>query len=232
MTDDPVALEARTDATRVCPHCQKHFEMPAKRPGRRPVWCSAKCRRAASAHRLAAAAAGTPVTVVEVPRAHRPDVDARLPIPSMATLTRLFLSSDYQCRTLLEALEHRYAHDGIDGQLRAVVERFAATVSRHRTLSDDPDYHQARAEVERLRDQLRRDAQRHVERDQELTRLRGEAAQVWVLRARITELETTLATTSSSTGTAVDAGPSGPAGPAGLSRQQRRAAARATGKHH
>ncbi|WP_067977059.1 hypothetical protein [Mycolicibacter icosiumassiliensis] len=245
MTGDPVVLEARTDTTRACPHCGERFEMPTKRRGRRPVWCSAKCRRAASARRVAAAAAGAPVTVVEVPRAHRPDADAdaRLPIPSMTTLMHLLLSSDYQCRTLLETIEHRYTHDQIqDHQLRAVVERFAAAVNRHQTLTADPDYQQARTEIQRLRDQLRRDVERATHRDHELGQLRHTAAQVPALRARIAELEA--AATHRATGTTASGHPAPPpAWPAagasasapapatpGLSRQQRRAAQRATGK--
>lgn len=241
---EPVMLEARTDTTRACPRCGNSVAMPAKRRGRRPIWCSATCRRAASAERLAAARTGTAVAVVEVPRAHLPDPDARLPIPSMHTLSRLFLSSDFQCRMLLEHLERRYACGDIDGELRAVVERFAAGVDRTRALDADPDYQAARTEVERLREYLRRDVERAAERDTELGQLRHTAAQVYRLRARVAELEAATATrgVSDSTGDGHPAPPSAwPAtgtktpGPApatlGLSRQQRRAAQRAAGKN-
>jgi hypothetical protein len=73
--DDPVALAARTDITRTCPRCATVFDMPDRGRGRRPVWCSPACRRLASAERVAARNAGSAVTVVEVPRAHRPDPD-------------------------------------------------------------------------------------------------------------------------------------------------------------
>jgi hypothetical protein len=226
MGADPVALEARTDSVRVCPRCGAAFDVPKKGPGRRPVWCSPRCRRQASAERVAARNAGAVVRVIEVPRAHRPDPDARLPLPSMHTLQRLFMSSDYQCRNLLEVLEHRYTSGAMGEELRGVVERFASAVRLQHALSDDPAYRRARDEVERLRQHLRYDAERAEQRDQELQRLRREAAELWSLRARVEDLESTLAAV----------GPveqeAGQHGQAPLSRQQRRAAQRSARKAH
>jgi hypothetical protein len=220
MVVDPVVLEARTDSVRICPRCGETFDVPEKGPGRRPVWCSPRCRRQASAERIAARNAGAAVCVVEVPRAHRPDPDARLPLPSMRTLQRLFLSSDYQCQTLLEDLAHRYTSGAMGEQLRAAVQRFAAAVAFQQTLTDDPAYRQARDDVERLREHLRRDVERAEQRDHELARLRREAEE----RARVAELESTLA------GAAHPLHEAGQHDQVPLSRQQRRAAQRAARK--
>lgn len=224
MAADPVVLEARTDSVRICPRCGETFDVPEKGPGRRPVWCSPRCRRQASAERIAARNAGSAVRVVEVPRAHRPDPDARLPLPSMRTLQRLFLSSDYQCQTLLEDLAHQYTSGAMGEQLRAAVQRFATAVAFQQTLTDDPAYRQAREDVERLREHLRRDVERAEQRDHELARLRREAEELWSLRARVAELESTLA------GAARPMHEAGQHDQVPLSRQQRRAALRAARK--
>lgn len=220
---DAVVLEARTVSERVCPRCGTSFEVPDKGPGRRPVWCSARCRRRASAERIAALDSGAAVRVVEVPRAHRPDPDARLPLPSMETLARLFLSSDYQCKTLLQSLVHRYASGDIGDELRSAMEQFAASVDLQRVLSDDPSYRQARDEIETLRKRLRHDVDAADQRDQELARLRHESEELRQLRIRVAELESVVASAAY------------PLHQAGqhdvmLSRQQRRAAERAARK--
>jgi hypothetical protein len=225
MGAEPAVVAARTDSIRVCPRCKQEFEMPEKRRGPRPMWCSSRCRRLASAERLAARNAGVAVRVVEVPRAHLHDADARLPLPSMTTLARLFLSSDYQCQMLLEELEQRCAAGLLSDQLRAVAQRFAASVHRHQTLRNDPAYQRAAADIERLREQLRLDADRAQQRDHELARLRQEAAEIWRLRARVADLEAALRD-------AVVGHQSAAPGQhqAALSRQQRRAAQRTTRK--
>lgn len=57
----------------VCPRCGSLLpSATAPRPGRRRVWCSDSCRRAAHLERTGATLAGTAVRVVEVPRA-RPE---------------------------------------------------------------------------------------------------------------------------------------------------------------
>ena len=177
---------------------------------------------------MAARNTGAAVRVIEVPRAHRPDPDARLPLPSMHTLHRLFLSSDYQCQVLLEVLEHRYAEGAMGEQLSAVVQRFAAAVRLHQSLAQDPGYRQAREQVERLGEQLRRDAEHGQQRDRELARLRREVTELGRLRARVAELESLL-----------DALTGHPAHDTEqhhqattVSRQQRRAAQRAADKTH
>jgi len=53
-----------------CPRCGAtvwRSTVPTR--GRRPIWCSADCRRAAHAERVAAHRTGAAVMVVEVPRA-------------------------------------------------------------------------------------------------------------------------------------------------------------------
>lgn len=55
-----------------CPRCGLPIDAPLTgdrpRRGRRRIWCSAACRRAAHAERAAAERAGTAVRVIEVPR--------------------------------------------------------------------------------------------------------------------------------------------------------------------
>lgn len=227
MGADPVTLEARTDSVRACPRCGQSFEVPDKGPGRRPVWCSPRCRRLASAERVAARNVGAAVRVIEVPRAHRPDHDARLPLPSMHTLHRLFLSSDHQCQLLLEILEHRYAEGAMGEQLGAVVQRFAAAVRLHQSLAEDPGYRQAREQVQRLAEQLRRDTERSQQRDRELARLRREVTELGRLRARVAELESLLDAVTGHPTPDTDQHHQAP-----ISRQQRRAAQRAADKTH
>ncbi|WP_239645556.1 septation ring formation regulator EzrA [Mycobacterium sp. UM_CSW] len=198
--------------------------MPKKGRGRRPVWCSARCRRQASAERIAARNAGAAARVVEVPRAHRPDPNARLPLPSMHTLQRLFLSSDYQCQTLLEDLARRYTSGAMGEQLRAAVQRFVAAIALEQALADDPVYRRAREDVERLRERLCREVERAERRDRELARLRRDAEELWRLRARVAELESALA------GVAHPLHQAGQHDQVPVSRQQRRAAQRAARK--
>ncbi len=189
MGVDAVALKARTASERVCPRCGTSFEVPEKGPGRRPLWCSPRCRRRASAERVAARNFGAAVRLVEVPRAHLPDSDARLPLPSMDTLARLFLSSDYQCKILLQHLIHRYDAGELGDGLRSAMERFAASVQLHQALLEDPAYRQARDEVETLRKHLRSDVEAADQRDRELARLRRDAEELHRLRIRVAELE-------------------------------------------
>ena len=62
--------ESARGGSAVCPRCQQAL-LPDDRPrqGRRRLWCSDACRRAAHAERRAAERAGMAVRVVEVPRA-------------------------------------------------------------------------------------------------------------------------------------------------------------------
>lgn len=234
--DDPVALAARTDTTRTCPRCGTVFDMPDRGRGRRPVWCSPACRRLASAERVAARNAGAAVTVVEVPRAHRPAPDARLPIPSMGTLARLFLSSPVHCRQLLETLVHRYADDSVHAELRADMEAFAASINRQQTLTVDPEYRRAVGDVQRLRRHLQMEADRAEDRRRELATLRAELSTKTAVIAHLrAELNRTTAPVLETTDGNGDGGPLDAArgGDPGvrMSRQQRRAAARAAHKN-
>lgn len=60
------------DAGPLCPRCGLPIEAPlpgdTPRRGRRRIWCSTTCRRAAHAERAAAQRTGTAVRVIEVPR--------------------------------------------------------------------------------------------------------------------------------------------------------------------
>jgi hypothetical protein len=219
---DPVTLAARIDTTRTCPRCGTEFELARRGPGRRPVWCSGACRRLASAERVAARNAGAAVRVVEVPRAHRPDPDARLAIPSMPTLARLFLSSQTHCRQLLETLVYRYTHDELGPELRSAMDTFGASIAGQHALDNDPVYRTARDDVQRLRRHLQLEADRGEDRRRELAALRAELSAKTAIVAHLRdELNRTtipvLETVEEIWGRT--GGPS-------LSRQQRRAAAR------
>ena len=233
---DPVALAARVDTKRTCPRCGTVFDMPDRGRGRRPVWCSPACRRLASAERVAARNAGSAVTVVEVPRSHRPDPDARLAIPSMGTLARLFLSSPVLCRQLLDTLVHRYSHDTLHAELRADMEAFAASIHQQQNLAADPEYRRAMEDVTRLRRHLQMEADRAEDRRRELATLRAElltkTTLITRLRAELANLSVpALETTSGHDfGGPRDAVRGGDPG-SGMSRQQRRAAARAAHKN-
>jgi hypothetical protein len=53
-----------------CPRCGANvWRSTVPTRGRRQIWCSSNCRRAAHAERVAAERAGTAIRVVEVPRA-------------------------------------------------------------------------------------------------------------------------------------------------------------------
>ena len=73
-----------------------------------------------------------------MPRAHRPDPDARLAIPSTNTLARLFLSSPVRCRQLLDTLEHRHTHHTLHAELRADMETFAVSIPRQHARPKTP----------------------------------------------------------------------------------------------
>lgn len=229
---DPVTLAARTVTTRTCPRCGTVFDMPDRGRGRRPVWCSGACRRLASAERVAARNAGSAVTVVEVPRSHRPDPNARLPIPSMGTLARLFLSSPVHCRQLLDTLVHRYTNDTLHTELRSAMEAFAASIARQRDLIADPEYRRAVEDVKRLRRHLQIEADRAENRRRELATLRAESLAKTTVIARLrTELaHPTVPVLEATDGDTRDAPWGGDPG-VRMSRQQRRAAARNAGRN-
>lgn len=229
---DPVALAARTDSTRTCPRCGTVFDMPDRGRGRRPVWCSGSCRRLASAERVAARNAGSAVTVVEVPRSHRPDPNARLPIPSMGTLMTLFLSSPVHCRQLLDTLIYRYTHDTLHTELRNDMEAFAVSIAGQHALNQDPAYRTARDDVARLRRHLQMEADRAEDRRHELATLRAKSlAQTTLIAELRAELaHPTIPMLETSDGGTRDAPWGGDPG-VRMSRQQRRAAARAAHKN-
>jgi hypothetical protein len=191
------------------------------------VWCSGACRRLASAERVAARNAGSAVTVVEVPRAHRPDPDAQLALPSMGTLARLFLSSPVHCRQLLDTLVHRYTNDTLHAELHADMEAFASSIARQRELTADPEYRRAVEDVKRLRRHLQMEADRAEDRRRELATLRAESLAKTTLIARLrAELDHPTVPVLETTDGGRDISKGVP-----MSRQQRRAAARAAHKY-
>jgi hypothetical protein len=189
VADEDVVLEARTDSERTCPHCGDTFDLPERGPGRRPVWCSPRCRRIASAQRVAARNVGAAVRVIEVPRAHKPQPDARLPLPAMDTLMMMFLGSEYMCRLVFEELALRHKRGAVSGDLKAAAERFAASARTDHALSEDSVYRQAGEELKQLRSQLLAETQHAKRRGEDLDRLYRENAS---LRARLGELESRL----------------------------------------
>lgn len=229
---DPVALAARTDSTRTCPRCGTVFDMPDRGRGRRPVWCSGSCRRLASAERVAARNAGSAVTVVEVPRSHRPDPNARLPIPSMGTLMTLFLSSSVHCRQLLDTLIYRYTHDTLHTELRTDMEDFAVSIAGQHALNQDPAYRTARDDVARLRRHLQMEADRAEDRRRELATLRAELLNKTALIAHLRDelAHPNIPVLETTDGDTRDVSWGGDPG-VRMSRQQRRAAARAARKN-
>jgi hypothetical protein len=139
----------------------------------------------------------------------------------MAVLTRLFLSSDFQCRLLLESLAARYAADKLGDELRTAVDQLATTVHRQQALADDPAYRQAVEDVQRLRQRLAFDAERSDAREAEIVNLRSE------LRRKNGEIEDLY---EAHARVRADAGRSAQQASPALSRQQRRAAERASRK--
>lgn len=220
-------LDARIDSVRRCPRCGEAFDMPQRGPGRRPIWCSPRCRRLASAERVAARNAGVAVRVVEVPRAHRPDFLARLQLPSMDILEQLFLSADFQCLRLLSKLLQRYTKGELSAELRTYMEAFGAAVNQHHALAEDPDQQGAMYDIKRLREHLRADARHAADRQRELSTLRAELVAkntlIAQLRTDLTQLQ------AHAHASAIDSRDTGLGPP--LSRQQRRAAQRTTHKN-
>ena len=169
--------------------------------------------------------------VVEVPRAHRPDAQARVELPSMHMLERLFLSSDHQCRELVSTLVQRYTDGEMSAELRTAMEAFGASISQHHALAKDPDYQGAVYDVRRLREHLRFEAQHAADRQRELSALRAELITkntvISQLRSDLTRLQAHHVDAYTD---ALIIAPTGAGEGPQLSRQQRRAAERSAHK--
>ncbi|TXH20003.1 MAG: septation ring formation regulator EzrA [Mycobacterium sp.] len=131
------------------------------------------------------------------------------------------MSSDFQCRLLLESLETRYAADKLGDELRTAVDQLATTVHRQQALADDPAYRQAVEDVQRLRQHLAFDAERSDAREAEIVNLRSELRRK---NGEIEDLHEALARAR----TEGDRSPQ--LASQALSRQQRRAVERASRK--
>lgn len=100
----------------VCPRCG--VDLPPEvgpRRGRRRVWCSQNCRRAAHAERASAEHGSQPVRVVEVPRSTpvlmKPVIVPR-PMTSHEAAQRVLTDTD-ALRQVLRALAGRVRNEGL-----------------------------------------------------------------------------------------------------------------------
>ena len=113
--------ESARSGSAVCPRCGEALP-PDDRPrrGRRRLWCSDACRRAAHAERRAAERAGTAVRVVEVPRAS-PAVRAPVLVPRELTPEELVgqvLADPHTVRRLLWSLTAQARDKKLDRKVR------------------------------------------------------------------------------------------------------------------
>lgn len=122
-------LAAMPDLPQKCPRCDTELpaEWDVRRRGRRRVWCSNKCRRAAHTERLAAERAGMAVQVVEVPRG-LPVLPRIVAVPRELTSAELayqMLDDPEALETVLRWLTARAAAKKLDKRVRAECLRLA-----------------------------------------------------------------------------------------------------------
>lgn len=106
-----------------CPRCGQPVDGPlpgdGPRRGRRKIWCSTTCRRAAHAERAAAQRAGLAIQVVEVPRRSpaiiRPVLVPRP--PTTADIELHLLDDAYNCAWFLNQLTARARKNELDSQV-------------------------------------------------------------------------------------------------------------------
>ena len=105
-----------------CPRCGSVLPpLDAPRPGRRRVWCSDSCRRAAHLERSAAAMAGMPVRVVEIPRVS-PAVQIPVIVPRdlrTSELVAAVLADRDALRLLLDKLTYQARNRTLDRTVRS-----------------------------------------------------------------------------------------------------------------
>lgn len=115
---EPTAADATTsDGThsstdsgdRVCPRCSNPVPPRRSPHGRPAVWCSPRCRKAASAQRRAAQQAGIPVRIERIEYVREVEKIRRVevPVPTNPTpeqATAIVLNSPAACRKTLKQL--------------------------------------------------------------------------------------------------------------------------------
>lgn len=112
-----------------CPRCGAPIDAPLSsdepRRGRRRIWCSTACRRAAHAERAAAERVGTAVRVIEVPR-YSPAVVRPVIVPRPPTIEDLemhVLNNPDHCAWVLTQITVRARKKELDKRvLRAARE--------------------------------------------------------------------------------------------------------------
>ncbi|GAB4927784.1 hypothetical protein Mkiyose1665_10260 [Mycobacterium kiyosense] len=117
------------DARPSCPRCGVPIDAPLSsdepRRGRRRIWCSTACRRAAHAERAAAERTGIAVRVIEVPR-HSPAVVRAVIVPRPPTTEDLqmhVLNNPDHCAWVLTQITVRARKKELDKRvLRAARE--------------------------------------------------------------------------------------------------------------
>jgi hypothetical protein len=117
--EEPDPLAQSTAPT--CPRCGSTWltDFEPKR-GRRRVWCSDTCRRAAYAERAAASRAGTAIRVVEVPR-RCPPVQRTVIVPrdiNTEEAVQLVVTDPQALLMLLSSLERRIDDGHLDSAVR------------------------------------------------------------------------------------------------------------------
>lgn len=111
-----------SDAGPLCPRCGSPIDAPLSdepRRGRRKIWCSTACRRAAHAERAVAERAGIAVRVVEVPR-HSPAVIKPVFVPrppTVADIEKHVLNDPQNCAWLLAEITARARRKELDSRV-------------------------------------------------------------------------------------------------------------------
>jgi hypothetical protein len=104
-----------------CPRCGAALPPPSEpRRGRRRVWCSDACRRAAHIERVGAERAGTAVRVVEIPRIS-PAVRVPMLVPRDLTrdeLVHQMLGDSLAVQILLKVLTAQAREKKLDRKVR------------------------------------------------------------------------------------------------------------------
>jgi hypothetical protein len=123
-------MEAPTAET-ACPRCGLPIDAPlpgdGPRRGRRRIWCSTACRRAAHAERVAAERAGVAVRVIEVPR-RSPAVQQSVFVPrppTVADIEKHVLDDPQNCAWLLAEITARARRKELDKRVLVAARELA-----------------------------------------------------------------------------------------------------------
>ena len=119
------------DAGPLCPRCGLPISTPlpgdSPRRGRRRIWCSTACRRAAHAERAAAERTGTAVRVIEVPRLS-PAVVRPVIVPRPPTIEDIeihVLNDPDHCAWVLAQITARARRKELDKRVLRVARELA-----------------------------------------------------------------------------------------------------------